>query len=134
MAGSIVCICKYEFMGTMYSFFFRWVLKKFRVLTARSNAGHAPFFHFFLVVNLPPFVARVWKQAKSGSKLATCSITISHLMLVENPRRNLVNHLEFLHLLGKLVLLGLRSLTRKLLSQKSHASIIKTLHILVYEI
>jgi len=68
-----------------FHFFFRWVLKSSRVSTARSNAGHAPFFHFFLVVNLPPFVARVWKQAKSGNNLATCSITISHLMLVEKP-------------------------------------------------
>jgi len=42
-----------------------------------------------LVANLPPFVARVWKQAKSGNNLATCSITISHIMLVEKPQKKL---------------------------------------------
>jgi len=77
---------KMRFNCNLHFLFFSLGSKKFPSFNSSIKCGSRP---LFFVANLPSFVARVWKQAKSGNNLATCSVSISHIMLVEKPQKKL---------------------------------------------
>lgn len=103
-----------------------------RVSTVQSNAGRAPFFVWLLGASLPQSVARAGFRPNVAATWTRA--TLAHACWSEKLTKKLSEPFRFPASGGEVGAARTRIQRGKLMSQTSHASIIKTLHILVYEI